>query len=161
MARGKSLSTTSQEGFTYVVVLCALVFFGLGLAAYGRSWSMASQRLKEDELIQIGDEMVWAIGDYYQHSPGSAKTYPISLDDLVLDKRFVGTHRHLRRIYRDPLTLSTNWGLLTAPQGGIIGVYSLNESETLRQSAFLLSDGTVIKGKRYIEWKFVYMEKRS
>ena len=120
---------------------------------------MASQRLKEDELIQIGNEMVWAIGDYYQNPPGTAKSYPKSLDDLVEDKRFVGTHRHLRRIYTDPLTLQAQWGTIIAPQGGIVGVYSLNSGESLRQNGFMLNDGTVVRGKRYIDWKFVYENK--
>lgn len=159
MQRGSSLRFRNPEGFTYVIVLCALVLFGLGLAAFGRSWSMASQRLKEEELIRIGNEMVRAIGDYYQHPPGTAKTYPKSLDDLVEDKRFVGMHRHLRRIYRDPLTLVAHWGTVVAPDGGIIGIYSLNPADCLRQSGVMLDDGTVVRGRRYVDWKFIYEEK--
>jgi len=159
MVAGKYVHYRNAYGFTYVVMLCSLVIFGLGLAALGQSWSMASQRMKENELIQIGNEVVWAIGDYYQHPPGTVKTFPTSLQDLVEDKRFVGTRRHLRKIYRDPFTLKTNWGLITNPQGGISGIYSINEASTLRQNGVVLYEGSIVTGKRYMNWKFTYTSK--
>ncbi len=149
----------AQSGFTYVAMLFALAIFGIGLAAIGESWSVASHRDKEAELIVVGNAYVRAIGSYYRLSPGTPKTYPSSLNDLVEDKRFVGTVRHLRRVYRDPISNDVNWGLVKAPSGGIVGIYSLSDKATLHTQAQVQVDGTSIVGARYSDWKFIYKEK--
>lgn len=136
----------SQSGFTYVIVLAALAIFGIGLAAAGTAWSSTARRDKEEEWLAIGAAYQKAIGDYYTQSPGSPRNYPRTLDDLVEDRRFAGTRRHLRKVYGDPLNHNKEWGIVPAPDGGIAGVYSLSEAEPLR----------VRMGKRYSDWKFVY-----
>jgi type II secretory pathway pseudopilin PulG len=146
----------TQHGFTYVAMLFALAIFGIGLAAVGESWSAASQRDKEEQLIQIGNQYVRAIGSYYLRSPGSLKTYPLSLEQLIDDQRFVGIARHLRQLYRDPISNAQEWGLVRAPDGGIMGVYSLSDNPTLRQQPLLLPDAFPVAGARYVDWKFVY-----
>jgi type II secretory pathway pseudopilin PulG len=148
-----------QGGFTYVAMLFALAMFGVGLAAIGESWSAASQREKEEELIQIGRAYVRAIGNYYTRSPGTPKNYPLRLEDLLEDKRFVGVERHLRRAYRDPISNALEWGLVRAPDGGIMGIYSLSNKETLRKQALFLPDAFPLVGGHYSEWKFVYKMK--
>jgi type II secretory pathway pseudopilin PulG len=142
-------------GFTYVTVLCALAIFGLGLAALGESWSAAVRRERETELIEIGAAFVKAIGAYHERSPGAAKAFPRRLDDLVEDHRFVGTVRHLRRVYRDPVARSAEWGLVTDADGGIRGVYSLSDKETLRRQPLRLPGAALVSGTRYSDWKFV------
>lgn len=148
-----------QRGFTYVAMLFALAIFGIGLAAIGEAWSAASHRDKEEELIQIGNAYVQAIASYYLRSPGTAKTYPARLDELVDDKRFVGAERHLRHIYRDPFTNRVDWALVRAPDGGIIGIHSLSEQATLRQQAMSLAHASLIVGSHYSDWKFMYEAK--
>ncbi|MES2298128.1 MAG: type II secretion system protein [Pseudomonadota bacterium] len=149
-----------QRGFTYVAMLFALVIFGLGLAAIGESWSAASRRDKEEELIQIGSAFASAIGSYYEHSPTTPKAFPVRLDDLVEDKRFIGTMRHLRRLYRDPLTGSTAWGMVRNADGGITGIYSVSDALALRQQPLPMPNGAVVSGTRYSEWQFVYKVKQ-
>lgn len=148
------------RGFTYVAMLFALAIFGIGLAALGQTWGQRAQRDKEEELRMIGAMYARAIGQYYQHSPGSQKRFPAALSDLLQDSRFVGTERYLRRLYRDPVTGSAQWGQVQSPEGGIIGVYSLSEKATLRRRPTAYADA-VVKGERYIDWKFVYVPRAA
>jgi len=155
MSRGDVNRRRTGSGFAYVAMLFALAVFGIGLAAVGQNWRNVSDRDKEDELLQVGEAYAHAIGQYYEHSPGIPKTYPLQLVDLLEDKRFVGTERYLRQLYRDPVSNSAQWGIVREKGGGIIGVYSLSEKATLRKRVQALGD-TMVMGKRYSEWKFVY-----
>lgn len=155
MHRGNAVGV--QHGFTYVAMLFALAMFGIGLAAVGEAWSTATQREREEELIQIGQAYVRAISTYFAQAPGTAKSYPPTLQDLVEDRRFVGVRRHLRKIYLDPVGKGAEWGLVKAADGGIAGVYSLSEKATLRRQPLFLPGATPIIGERYVDWKFVYV----
>lgn len=115
----------AQTGFTYLMALMLVAVLGTGLAAYGEAASRARDREKLAELRWIGNQFREAIGLYYQRSPGTAKTYPARLEDLLADSRFLSRQRYLRRLYRDPFTGKADWGLVPAPQGGILGIYSL------------------------------------
>ena len=44
--------------------------------------------------------------------------------------------RHLRRLYRDPITGQDEWGLVEAPGGGVMGVYSRSEDEPIKSGNF-------------------------
>jgi type II secretory pathway pseudopilin PulG len=156
MRAGKRYRNGDEAGFTYVTVLAALVIFGLGLAALGESWSAASKREREAELIEAGAALVQAIGTYYVQTPGAVKAYPQRLDELVEDRRFAGAMHHLRRIARDPVSGTPEWGLVMAADGGIQGVYSLSEKETLRRQPLQLPNAMPISGARYSDWKFIY-----
>ncbi|HYD82132.1 MAG TPA: type II secretion system protein [Paucimonas sp.] len=149
----------AQRGFTYVAMLFALAIFGIGLAALGESWSAASRREREEELIRIGTAYARAIGEYHRRSPGARKAYPARLEELVEDKRFVGTVRHLRRLYRDPVTNGAEWGLVRAADGGIMGVFSLSDKNALRTQPIVLPGAETATGARYSDWKFVYKER--
>lgn len=144
------------RGFTYVAMLFALAIFSIGLAVLGETWSRASQRDKEEELILIGNAYVKAIGQYYERSPGVPKAYPRRLDELTEDLRFVGTMRHLRRAYRDPVTQQLEWGLLRGADGGIIGIHSLSDKIPMRKQAFTIAGSGIVGGVRYADWHFVY-----
>jgi type II secretory pathway pseudopilin PulG len=148
-------SGSSQRGFTYIALMILVAALGTGLAAYGELASHAAQREKEAQLAWIGEQFRQAIGLYYQRTPGAAKRYPQTLRDLLEDKRFLTPQRYLRRIYRDPLTGSTEWGLVEAPGGGIAGVYSVSGASSVgRATAGGIS--TTPGGVPYHEWKFVY-----
>lgn len=146
-----------QRGFTYVAMLFALAMFGIGLAAVGQAWSAATQREREEELIQIGQAYVRAIAAYHAQAPGSVKSYPATLQELVEDRRFVGVRRHLRKVYRDPVGKGAEWGLVMAADGGIAGVYSLSTKPTLRRQPLLLAGAAPVVGERYADWKFVHV----
>ena len=100
-----------QSGFAYLLVLLMVVLMGLGLGAAGTLWRTESQRLKENELLYIGEQYRQAINRYY-NAPGPIKQYPKSLEALLLDTRQPTLTRHLRKLYPDPMTNNKEWGLV-------------------------------------------------
>lgn len=146
-----------ERGFTYVMMIFAVAIAGLLLAAAGQAWSEKQRRVKEAELIRIGAEVVRAIASYYESSPGTVPVLPAKLDDLLLDNRFAGTRRHLRRIYVDPITRSSEWGLIRSPLGGISGVYSLSDESPLARAPIDLGGFVIKPGSRYSDMKFEYV----
>lgn len=149
-----------EGGFTYVAMLLALALFGVGLAALGESWSTASHRARENELIDAGMAYARAIGSYYERSPGTKKQYPERLDELLEDRRFVGIVRHLRALYRDPLT-NGGWDVVRTVDGRIRGVRSRSEQPVLRTKGLALANGVIVTGAKYSEWRFVYEPKKN
>lgn len=134
----------ASAGFTYLGVLLAVALVGASLGVIGEVWRTAQLREAERDLRFIGNEIRRAIGRYYNGTPGPVKKFPRSLDDLIQDNRYPGTRRYLRKLYRDPITLSREWGLLPAPDGGIAGVYSLSADEPIGR--FLPADSGLEAG---------------
>ena len=64
--------------------------------------------------------------------------------------------RHLRRLYADPITGNADWGLISAPDGGIAGVFSHSDKPASRRQVLLLADVAPVAGARYSDWKFTY-----
>ncbi len=148
--------SVAQRGFTYLGLLFAVAIAGVLLAAVGVLWSTERQRQKEAELLTIGAEFRAAIAAHYQGSPGLVKRYPAKLDELLKDNRFLGVRRHLRQIYIDPMTGSREWGLVTAPEGGIMGIHSLSDATPIKVSGFAF-DWADFEGKQhYSDWVFAY-----
>lgn len=137
-----------QAGFTYLTALLLIAALGAGLAGVAELWSNTRQREKEAELIWIGRQFVEAIGLYYQRTPGSIKRYPEKLEDLLEDRRRLDLQRYLRRIYADPVTGKPQWGLIPAPDGGIMGIHSLSTAQPLRQ---------INDGRTHADWRFMYV----
>lgn len=153
-----------NSGFSYLIVLFVVAIMGAGMATLGTLWHTASVRAKEAELLWTGGAIRAAIASYYERSPGGAKRYPPSLQDLVVDPRFPTPVRHLRRIYRDPITGTSDWGLVPAPGGGIMGVYSQIEAAPLKRADFVgpdrvFEERTVQQKEKmtYLDWQFVYL----
>jgi type II secretory pathway pseudopilin PulG len=148
-----------QSGFTYILLLIAIAVTGAALAAVGELHSHAAQREKEKELLFVGGEIRHAIASFYERSPGGAKRYPQSLDELLEDKRQPAPQRYLRRVYPDPLTGKPDWGLIEAPGGGIMGVYSVSEMAPVKTGNFPPEYETFAEARRYADWKFFYSPK--
>ena len=109
----------SAQGFTYLGVLLALALVGIGLLAASEVWVTSAHRQRRAQMEWIGRQFEQAIGSYYESSPGGARTYPRSLDHLLLDPRYPTARRHLRQVYPNPFSGSTDWSLLRLPDGGI------------------------------------------
>lgn len=125
----------AQAGFTYIGLLIAVVFFGLGAVGAARILASTERVEREVGLLFIGHQFRQAIQSYLQAGPNTGK-YPATLDDLLLDKRYPTPRRHLRRVFVDPITGNADWGLVMAPEGGIMGVHSLSEREPLKRANF-------------------------
>lgn len=143
-----------QRGFTYFGALFLVLLMGAALAGIGQTWSAASVRAKERELLWVGTQYAQALRSYYGATPGLGQ-YPASLDELLDDRRFPGGMRHLRRLYPDPITKSTDWGLVHTVDHRIAGVYSRSEQAPRKTDRFP-PEWTDFSGKqRYSEWRFV------
>lgn len=149
-------SGRGQKGFTYLAVLFLIGLVGLGLAATAEIWSHARQREKEAELIWIGNQFKQAIGLYYHRSSGTVSRYPEKLEDLLEDRRQLSVQRYLRRIYVDPMSGKPVWGLVPAPSGGIMGVYSTVPDKPIRSVPLARDDKSEASATSYRDWRFVY-----
>jgi type II secretory pathway pseudopilin PulG len=145
-----------SRGFTYLLVLFLVALMGLGLTGVGNVWETMAKREKEEELLFVGDEFRRAIASFYSSTPaGQAARYPRSLDELVQDARFPAPVRHLRRIYRDPITGTTDWGLVRTADGGIVGIHSISMAAPRKTAGFRETDRDFTGKLHYSEWIFV------
>ncbi|OGA23607.1 MAG: hypothetical protein A3H34_01170 [Betaproteobacteria bacterium RIFCSPLOWO2_02_FULL_67_19] len=142
----------SGAGFTYLTALFIVAILAGGLALIGEVWHTAALREKEAELLYVGNQYRKAIERYYLNGP---RQYPRALADLLKDPRKAGTERYLRRIYVDPITGKDEWGLVNAPDGGIMGVHSLSGDKPLKSANFQPRDNAFEGAAKYSDWKFV------
>lgn len=144
-------------GFTYYALLIIVAVIGVTLAAAGEVWHLAQKREKEQELLFAGNQFRQALNSYYENSPGRERHFPSNLEDLLKDPRYPSTKRYLRKIFRDPVTGSTRWGVLKGPDGEIYGVYSLSEEEPLKKGNFSLPDKNFEGKMKYADWVFMHV----
>jgi type II secretory pathway pseudopilin PulG len=152
----RHLQVKFQRGFTLLAVMAAMLLLALGTQKVMFVVSQQAQYEREAELLQIGTAFARGIGTYYESSPGTVKRWPASLGDLVDDKRFVSIRRHVRQVYKDPITRSEEWGLIRANDGGIAGVYSLSNEPPIRSGALTTGELSLSAASRYADWQFVY-----
>jgi type II secretory pathway pseudopilin PulG len=149
--RGRRRGQPWQAGFTYLGLLFAIAILGVTLATVGVVWSTQIRRDKEAELLFVGNQYRTAIGRY-----AAGGGYPQALADLLEDKRTPVPRRYLRRLYPDPMTGQADWQLITAPNGGIIGVASNSQNKPIKVAGFAPADAAFEKAECYCDWKFVY-----
>jgi type II secretory pathway pseudopilin PulG len=148
-----SVRRGAQSGFTYLGLLFAVAILGITLATVGVVWSTQMQREREAQLLWVGDQYRAAIARYR----ASGGQFPQALADLVEDPRFPVPKRHLRRLYRDPMTGQVDWQLIMAPGGtGIIGVASNSQAVPIKQTNFAAADAAFDHAQCYCDWKFMF-----
>ena len=59
-------------------------------------------------------------------------------------------------MYPDPVTGKADWGIVRAPDGGVMGVYSLSPDTPLKRGNFQLRDQAFEHADKYSAWRFVY-----
>ena len=128
-----------QRGFTYLGFLLFVALAGAGLAAYSELASHAAQREKEAELLFRGEQYRDAIASYYKKE----QRYPMPV-------------RHLRRLYKEPITGQDEWGLVEAPGGGVMGVYSPSEDAPIKSGNFSVGNQEFAEAAKYADWKFIH-----
>lgn len=165
----------SEKGFTLAFVVITLLFVGVGMATVGKIWSKAVQREKEEELLFRGDQIRKAIESYYNDSKNCRhpNMYPSSLEDLLKDKRCLSVQRHLRKLYKDPMTIDGEWELIpVTPEGEvkgmpsssiqpgtgmrIKGVRSKSEKEPIKKKGFPEIYKNFEGKMRYKDWEFIF-----
>lgn len=146
-----------QSGFTYLTILFAIAVAGVVLTRIGIDSSQAAQREKEQDLLFVGNQYRQAIALYYQRTPGPVKRYPAKLEDLLTDTRYNPPQHYLRKLYRDPMLNQERWGIIAAPEGGIMGVYSLSSTLPIKQTGFAYLDNNFEGAAKHSDWKFAYL----
>lgn len=155
MQIGKLVHHSRQSGFTYMGLLMLIAIAGVGMAGVGIVWHKETQREREKELLFIGQAYRNAIGSYYENSPSTAKQYPQTLQDLILDSRFPIIKRHIRQLYADPFEPDKIMQLVLQ-EGQIVGVYSSSKIKTIKKAGFAPELESFSEAEIYSEWQFVY-----
>lgn len=147
-----------QGGYTYLGLLLLVAVLGTLLASAGALWRTELQREREAELLFVGQQFVAAITDFHERTPtGQRPRFPARLEELLDDPRWPTTTRHLRRLFVDPMTGRPDWGLIRAPEGGIMGVYSQGSGAPLRHANFQPPYEDFESAMTYAGWRFVYV----
>jgi len=144
----------SQTGFSWLFVLFLLAAASAAGAVVVQRWADQSSREKERQLLRIGDTYAKALAGYRAASPGSDKRFPETLEQLVYDSRFVGTRRHLRMLYADPVTGKADWVLLRDARGNIMGLHSKSEQRPWARVTMKLEFADLGVAERYADWIF-------
>ncbi len=147
----------SQRGFSYAVLLIAIVVIALAAEVAVQTTATVMKREREAELLYRGDQYRRAIKSYYESGAG-IKRYPPALEDLLSDPRSAGRY-HIRRLYPDPMdrTGKGEWKLIRATDGGIKGVASNSEETPLKQANFPPGMENFVGASTYASWVFEYL----
>lgn len=143
-----------ERGFSYVVLMFAIVLIGLGMTVAARQWKMMVQRELEADLLSKGIEIQSALALYSTAMKAGrvvpGEMYPQSLAELTrLPKPF------LRKVYAEPVGHG-EWELVRAPTGGIMGVRSKSRSKPIRQHDFPPAVRHFEGRASYYDWVFQY-----
>ncbi len=140
----------NQRGFSYVMVLAAVVIVGIVLEAAQLTTWRVLQADREAELLFRGRAYRNAIRDFYQANGA----FPRSLEDLLKDPRSA-SRKYIRELYVDPMRKG-EWTLVRAG-GGIAGVASTSREEPLKQANFPTEFEKFSGAKSYADWIFEYV----
>ena len=145
-----------QSGFTYVIVMFLVAVLSIIAVRALENTLTAERRDKEAQLLLIGQAYADAIGAYYNGSPGTEKRWPQKPEDLLLDQRTSRAFRMIRKLYRDPITGSKEWGYVYNGDD-LVGVYSLSTQKPLKRDQFPPNQVGFRNANSYQDWKFVYV----
>lgn len=148
----------SQDGFAYMALLVVIAASLLTLSVAMPDKYQQAKREREAQLFFVGEQYVNAIDRFYNNPFVAEKRYPESLDELLEDDRTPQAMHHLRRLYPDPITNSSEWGLVKNEELQIMGVYSLSEASPLKTD-YSEYPSIVSSGNGYDDIKFVYIRK--
>ena len=127
------LRLRAEQGFTYVLLLFSVALMGAALAALGTQWQVAGQREREAELLFRGLQIRDALQRFNALTPAGTLPLPLTLDELLVDRRALEPRFHLRRLYADPFSGQADWVLLREAGGGILGLHSQSQRPALRR----------------------------
>lgn len=124
-----------------------------------------SRRSAEQELLNIGQAIESALHSYAGVRPTAGTqagvpagmpmaSGPKNLEDLLKDPRTPALRRHLRKVYADPLTGHSNWGLVLDANGHIVGVHSLASGTPIQRNGFAPHHAHFEEAQSYQDWVF-------
>ncbi|WP_231408850.1 type II secretion system protein [Ralstonia solanacearum] len=134
-----------------LTLLIALMLASIALLAGMDVWALQRQRQQEEALLFVGNQYRQAIERYYL----AGRSLPMSIDDLIDDKRFPVPLHHLRRAYADPLTGRNDWELLRDGTG-IYGIHSRSDGVPIQRANFSARYAFFANAQTYADWQFIY-----
>ncbi|WP_295993272.1 type II secretion system protein [Rugamonas sp.] len=142
-------------GFTYVSLIILVAILGLVAAATLKTGAVMQRAEAEQQLLDIGAQFSDALQSYASATPPGQPAQPPSLRELLRDPRFPGVRRHLRKLFVDPMTGTTQWGVVyLAGETGVIGVYSRSEDKPIKIGNFP-ARYKAFDGKAHLsDWRF-------
>jgi hypothetical protein len=109
----------------------------------------------ERELLYIGGQFADALKSYADATPAGGLIQPPSLKDLLLDPRFPVPKRHLRKLYVDPITGNSDWGITyRSDKVGVLAVYSKSAARPLKTGNFDPRFAAFENKAHLSDWKF-------
>jgi len=146
-----------EGGFTYLGLMIFLTILGLVGAAALKVDALMRRAAAEQALLETGAAFSAALKSYADATPLGQPRQPPTLQELLKDTRVPGVRRHLRKIFIDPITGASEWGIVWAnasTQKGVLAVYSLSRAKPFKQgnfdSRFQGFDGS----HQLSDWKF-------
>ncbi len=144
-----------HAGFSYLGLLIGIFLLGITATATLQTDTLLQRRAAEQELLAIGAEFSAALASYAASTPANQPAAPALLQDLLRDPRQPAPLRHLRRIYRDPITREATWGTVLSPENQrIVGVFSLSAQQPLKIANFDALSAHFEGSAHYHDWVF-------
>jgi type II secretory pathway pseudopilin PulG len=147
----RQVHSSHQHGFTLLMVIFMVLVMGIGMGVAMENWRTSAIRAKEQELVLVGRAYRDALRGYFQ----AYRSYPSTLETLLLDPRSQVPKRYLRKIYADPVTGKLEWGLIVV-NDRIVGIHSLSDREPMKSDNFDPSESGFAQKTKYKEWVFTY-----
>jgi type II secretory pathway pseudopilin PulG len=144
----------SESGFSYVMLMFAIVLIGLATSMAARQWKVIVQRELEADLLGKGIEIQNALALYSMTMKAGrvvqGEVYPASLAELTRQPK-----PFLRKVYLDPIGHG-EWDLVRTPTGGIMGVRSKSKAKPIRERDFPMAVRHFEGRPTYSDWVFEY-----
>lgn len=151
-----------EAGFTYVGLVVFVAILGMVGAATLKVDGLLRRAAAEQELLEIGAAYSEALRSYAAATPRGFPQLPPTLQDLLKDPRFPGVRRHLRKIFVDPITGTTEWGVqYQGDKVGVLAVYSLSQARPLKVGNFDARFPNFENKEHLSEWKFMAAGERA
>jgi type II secretory pathway pseudopilin PulG len=145
----------AQRGFTYVGLLILIAVLGLVAALTIKVGALWQRAAREAQLLDIGAQFSDALRAYADATPAGQLPQPPNLAALLLDPRFPTPRRYLRKIYADPMTGNTDWGVTyVSTNKGVLEVYSRSSVTPLKVGHFDEQFGAFSGKTHYYDWRF-------
>lgn len=146
----------ASAGFSYIGLLIFIAILGVISAASLQVGSLLQRRAAEEELLAVGAEFRRAMVSFANATVPGQNRLPRTLEDLLKDPRHPNTRRHLRKIYTDPISGSSEWGLIASVDGrGIIGIHSLSDQAPIKITGFDVAYQGFATAATYRDWRFI------
>ncbi len=145
-----------QGGFTYLGLIVLVTVIGLVGAATLKIDALLRRAAAEEDLLAVGAEFSAALASYAAATPKGQPPVPPSLQQLLKDPRSPAVRRHLRKVFVDPVTGSTEWGIVwQGDHVGVLGVYSLSKAQPLKIGNFDARFAGFENKQHLSDWKFM------